>query len=296
MNSILVSVIIPTYNDWNRLSLCLNALSGQTFSKDGFEVIVVNNNPDDTTPSELAFNDNCKIITENKPGSYAARNAALKIAKGKIIGFTDSDCIPDHNWITNAVEYLSNDKTCSRIAGKVSIFFQSAKPTIAELYDKLFAFDQRGYVISSGTGVTANLFTYKDVFDKVGLFDENLMSGGDFKWGTDAHKKGFKIKYVETVIVKHPARRTVEDLVKKEKRVGGNQAIFLGKKNNTLLNIFEFIKELRPRKSMVKLVLKRGNDLTFNNKAHILLLRHYLYFVRAYAKLQVQAGKKANRA
>lgn len=296
MNSILVSVIIPTYNDWKRLSQCLDALSLQTFSKNMFEIIVSNNNPSDSAPADFILPENSAIITEASPGSYAARNAALKIAKGKIIGFTDSDCIPDTNWIKNAVEYLSNDKTCSRIAGKVSIFFQSAKPTIAELYDKVFAFDQRWYVISSGTGVTANLFTYKDVFDKVGLFDQNLMSGGDFKWGTDAHKKGFKIKYVETVIVKHPARRTVKELVNKEKRVGGNQAIFLKQNNNAFLNVFEFIKELRPRKSMVKLVLKKGKDLSFNNKAYILLLRHYLYFVRAYAKLQVQTGKKANRA
>jgi len=296
MNSILVSVIIPTYNDWNRLSLCLNALSGQTFSKDGFEVIVVNNNPDDTTPSELAFNDNCKIITENKPGSYAARNAALKIAKGEIIGFTDSDCIPDKNWIKNAVEYLANNSTCSRIAGRIEMFFSSSNPGIAELYDKLYAFNQKRYVEGAGTSVTANTFTYKYVFDKVGYFNNDLMSGGDYSWGTLAQKYGYKIDYVENVVVNHPARETLKDLIKKEKRVGGSQAIFLKKNTSTFDNITAFIKELRPRVRAVKLIFDNEKDLTFKHKLYISLFRHYLLITRAYAKLRVEMGKKANRS
>lgn len=297
MNSILVSIIIPTYNDWERLSLCLNALSNQTFSKDKFEVIVVNNNPYpfDETPANFLVPDNCKIILEEAPGSYAARNAALRIAKGEIIGFTDSDCIPDKNWIKNAVNYLTNNNTCSRIAGKVSIFFESSKPSAAELYDMVFAFNQKGYV-ESGTGVTANLFTYKYVFDEVGFFNKNLMSGGDYDWGTLAHKKGYKIDYVEDVIVKHPARGTIKELIKKEKRVGGSQAIFFNKNNSMPVNVIEFIKELRPRIRALEPISNNGKDLTAINKMHIFLLRHYLLVIRAYAKLRVQMGEKPNRA
>jgi cellulose synthase/poly-beta-1,6-N-acetylglucosamine synthase-like glycosyltransferase len=296
MNSIVVSVIIPVYNDWHRLSFCLNALSGQTFSSDKFEVIVVNNNPDDTTPSVFKLDDNCKIITENKPGSYAARNAGLEIANGKIIGFTDSDCIPDKNWIKNAVGYLSDNNSCSRIGGKIEIFFNSSNPGIAELYDKLFSFNQKRYVESAGTSVTANLFTYKFVFDKVGYFDSNLMSGGDYSWGTLAQKNGYKIDYVENVIVNHPARETLKDLIKKEKRVGGSQAIFLKKNTSTLDNITTFIKELRPRIGTIKSIFKNGKELTFKDKLYITLVRHYLLVTRAYSKLRVEMGRKANRA
>jgi glycosyltransferase involved in cell wall biosynthesis len=295
MSSILVSIIIPTYNDWDRLLLCINALSDQTFPEEMFEIIVVNNNPYDTVPQDYRFPDNCTIITEEEPGSYAARNAALKISKGEIIGFTDSDCIPDPQWIKNAVEYLKNNKTCSRIAGQIFIFFHSNEPTVSELYDKLFAFDQKWYVLSAGTSVTANLFTYKSVFDKVGFFDAQLMSGGDYVWGTQAHINGYKLDYVENVIVRHPARETLKELVKKEKRVGGNQAFFLKKNNSMFSNLIEFLKELRPRRSILKQVLNKGEDLTFNNKVYILILRHYLFVVRAYAKLKVQTGKKANR-
>jgi len=93
-----VSVIIPTYRDWNRLKLCVNALKNQTYPKNRFEAIVVNNDPADPCPY-CPLPDNFVLTTEGKPGSYAARNAGIKIAKGDILAFTDSDCIPYSDWI-----------------------------------------------------------------------------------------------------------------------------------------------------------------------------------------------------
>jgi glycosyltransferase involved in cell wall biosynthesis len=296
MNSYFVSIIIPTYNDWVRLSKCLNALEQQNFSKEKFEIIVVNNNPDDPVPNGFFIPENCSVITEQKPGSYAARNAALKIAKGEIVGFTDSDCIPDNNWIRNAVNYLIANPECSRIAGNVSIFFETINPTRAQLYDKLYAFNQKGYVNKSGTGVTANLFTYKKVFDKIGYFDESLMSGGDFLWGIRAYKNGYKIEYVEEVIINHPARDTLRELAKKEKRVGGSQAKFLNKKSNTLLDFLKFLKEFRPRLNDMRFIFSQGKEMTITDKICIYILRQYLLMIRAYSKLKVQMHKKPNRA
>ena len=87
----LVSIIIPTYKDWSRLNLCLKAMENQSYPLEKFEVIVVNNAPGENPPSGFLFRNNWTLITEEKSGSYAARNKALKICKGKIVGFTDSD-------------------------------------------------------------------------------------------------------------------------------------------------------------------------------------------------------------
>jgi len=296
MNNVLVSIIIPTYNDWKRLAVCINALSNQTFLSDRFEIIVVNNNSHDTIPSYLILPANAKIIAERTPGSYAARNAGLRIAGGEIIGFTDSDCIPDKDWIKNAVEYLSKNKNCSRIAGKIEIFFKSKTPNKAELYDKIFAFNQKGYVKDSGTSVTANLFTYKQVFENIGYFDEGLMSGGDFLWGIKAHKNGYKIDYVDNVTVNHSARENLKELIKKERRVGGSQAFFLEKNNSMIINFLDFIKALKPHIGILQWISYRKKDISFKDKIYIFLLRQYLVSLRAYEKLKVQTGKKANRA
>ena len=83
----------------------MNALTKQTYPKNRFEVIVVNNDPADPCPC-IPLPDNFVLTTEGKPGSYAARNAGIKIAKGEILAFTDSDCIPHSNWIEQAVNIL----------------------------------------------------------------------------------------------------------------------------------------------------------------------------------------------
>lgn len=185
MESKFVSIIIPAYHDWQRLSLCLDALSKQTFPKEMFEVIIVNNDPNDNVPLNFSLPDGYKIIVEEKSGSYAARNTGLKVAKGEIIGFTDSDCIPDKDWIKNAVNYLMNNESCSRIGGNILVFNKSSKPSIVELYNNVYSFPQKWHVNKVGTSVTANLFVYKYLFDKVGYFDEKLMSMGD----SDGHSR-----------------------------------------------------------------------------------------------------------
>lgn len=292
MNDKFISIIVPTYSDWGRLAQCIKSLSNQTYPPHSFEVIIVNNNPADDMPANFWLPQNHKLIMEPKPGSYAARNAALKIARGEIIGFTDSDCIPDPNWIKNAVEYFESHPSCSRIAGQISIFFKSSKPTAAELYNSLFSFPQKMHAQATGTSVTGNLFTYRLVFDKIGFFNENLLSLGDLEWGKIAHKAGYEIHYVENVIVHHPAR-TFTELVKKEKRVGGGQGV-IGKKN--LMGIFlDYLYANKLRLGLIKYIYRNGKNMGTVDKIRVLFLRQYLLSVRASEKLKVRLGKKPNR-
>jgi glycosyltransferase involved in cell wall biosynthesis len=146
-----VTIIIPTYRDWERLAKCIRALAHQSYDKNQFEVIIVNNDPKDTPPPYMEIPSNVVITSEGKPGSYAARNAALEIAKGDIIGFTDSDCIPDEDWIQNAIAHFAKNPDCDRIAGNVFVFPKTRKASAAEQYDRLNAFKQKTTVLDSGT-------------------------------------------------------------------------------------------------------------------------------------------------
>ncbi|WP_308873672.1 glycosyltransferase [Thiothrix subterranea] len=142
-----VSIIVPTYRDWHRLKLCVNALTAQSYPSNAFEVIIINNDPDDHE-SNLNLPENFRLIVESKPGSYAARNAALALATGEIIAFTDSDCIPDKEWIKNAIARL--DAGAERVAGRIELFFKSKKLTPAEIFEKAYAFDQISYIKRGG--------------------------------------------------------------------------------------------------------------------------------------------------
>jgi cellulose synthase/poly-beta-1,6-N-acetylglucosamine synthase-like glycosyltransferase len=286
-----VTIIIPAYKDWKRLRLCLDALEQQTYPRENFEIIVVNNDPGESIPAGFRFSENLIIIDEVKPGSYAARNSALKIAKGDIIGFTDSDCIPDKNWIKNAVLFLNENKSFSRVAGPVQIILKSKRPTIIEKYNQLFAFPQIWLINNGGGSVTANLFVYKSVFNEIGGFDESLMSMGDKHWGMKAEAAGFKIAYVENVSVLHPPRN-LSELIKKEKRHGG--AVKIRTESNIKI-LKTFFSELLPKPSNYRFIFSKRKDLRIIDRFAIPILRHFLLVVRAYEAIKVQKGKKPVR-
>ncbi|QEC53355.1 glycosyltransferase [Anseongella ginsenosidimutans] len=239
---------------------------------------------------------NCQVITEKKPGSYAARNKGILLSGGEILGFTDSDCIPDKNWIKNAVEYLEANDPHSRVAGRIDLIYKSAKLTPGELYEKVYAFNQYQYVKKDGTGVTANMFAYRYVFDSVGLFNEELLSGGDYEWGIRARNAGFDIGYGNEVIIRHPARSSVTELVRKAKRVGGGQALFTYRLSGKAMAILYLLNNLRPPLRSFRMVYKRGRDLSVPQKLTVLYIHYYLSVVTAWEKFKVRLGKLPNRA
>lgn len=215
-----ISVIIPVFRDWDRLALCLKALEKQSIPSSLFEIIIVNNDASHCLP-EYSLPHNCVIEHEMQPGSYAARNQGISVARGSIFAFTDSDCIPHPNWLEAALDCFDNHPEWSRIGGAIELFFKdSASPTPSEMYETLVAFPQKSKV-ESGCAVTANMIAKKFVFERVGLFNSNLRSSGDSEWGNRANTAGFNIGYGPKVVVKHPARNKVSELVNKTRRIQG---------------------------------------------------------------------------
>lgn len=223
-----ISVIIPTYKDWNRLALCIDALERQSFPPLGFEVIIVNNDPSGNIPVDLCVPDNVLIINEPKTGSYAARNAGITKSKGGILAFTDSDCIPDKNWIVNALAHFSDD-SIALIGGKVNIFKDKDASNLVYTYEKYTSFRQE-INVPKGNGITANLFVRKEIALQVGMFNSHINSGGDRDFTRRCVSTGHRMVYAENVIVYHPARKTLKDLLQKEKRIASWDIINTHKK------------------------------------------------------------------
>ena len=220
-----VSVIIPTYKDWGRLSLCLQALEKQTYPNELIEILIVNNEPETEPPSSLRLPTNARLLNEARPGSYAARNRGLEEAKGGLIGFTDSDCLPEPNWISNAVAECENQlDTHFRITGPVVLFREQEESWLAWKFESITAFNQK-YNVKCGVSVTANLFVKKSVFDIVGNFDPSLFSGGDVAWNRLASQKGVALVYSDSVVVNHPARASMGDVINKSRRVFGAEFV-----------------------------------------------------------------------
>ena len=220
-NTPIVSVIIPVFNDYKRLDRCLEALFQQTFPGET-EIIVADNNSSRVDESILEKYKGIIKIVVKKRGSYAARNSALQICKGDIIAFTDSDCIPAADWIEKGVSNLLSISGCGIIGGNVQFIFKNdGKPTAIEFFDSISFFQQQQNIEKSRFSVTANLFTFRGIFNHVGRFNENLKSGGDVEWGQRVFSFGYELSYAEDTMVAHPARKSLRQLFKKMRRVAG---------------------------------------------------------------------------
>lgn len=269
-NTFFVSIIIPTYDDVKQLEKCLESVSDQSYPKINYEVIVANNNPSCDLSYLSDMFANLTIVTESSPGSYAARNAALGVASGNIIAFTDSDCIPDKKWIENGVYYLKNGY--SRVAGKVQLIYKGVNPTLAERYEKAFAFRQEENA-ADGTSVTANLFVWRSLFDQVGFFDPGLLTGGDMEWNRRATKQSVDIFYAPDVLVYHPTRSSFKELKTKKRRVGAGYA--MNRHQGDPLFVIKLLwMGLMPPLYEGKKINQRS-DLSFGDKAAALFV-HYL--------------------
>lgn len=234
-----VSVIIPVYNDSERLKLCLKTIEGQTYPKDLYEVIVVDNASEEDLKSLVGQFSQAKYAYEKQPGSYIARNEGISVARGEILAFTDADCIPDPDWIEKGVETLLNIPECGLVGGKIELFFKEPeKPTAVELFERIeLNFAQKAKLEKYQFAMTANLFTFRSVIETIGDFDSSLKSGGDRQWGQRVFAAGYKQAYAEDARVAHPARHTFPELRKRLARLVGGGFDRLMSTNPSMVDI-----------------------------------------------------------
>ncbi|NJO77638.1 MAG: glycosyltransferase [Cyanobacteria bacterium RM1_2_2] len=253
-----VSVIIPVYNDAERLQICLKSLQDQTYPKEQYEIIVVDNGSTDSPQGIVDQFSQARMDCESKPGSYAARNKGILLAKGEVIAFTDADCIPASDWIEKGVEILLKTINCGLVAGRVDLFLHDpTQPTPVELYQKLTSFRQEAYVKNLKFGPTANVFTFKHVIDAVGLFNDSLKSGGDFEWGNRVFSAGYQQTYADGVKVAHPARRSFQELYRRQARIIGGKFDLLEKKRYSLKGFARvLLVDIRRTLNMLLLICK----------------------------------------
>jgi GT2 family glycosyltransferase len=202
----LVSVIIPAYNAAGFIDETLNSVFNQTYSN--YEVIVVNDGSPDTDELQKVlapFRDRLIYIQQENKGPSAARNHAIKKARGEFVAFLDSD----DNWLP---DYLEEQIKLSRsehgfdmVYSDAWLFgdgplsgrrFMECAPSIGPVtFESLLLYQTS--VITSCTVVRR-----QSVID-AGLFDERFIRCEDFDlWIRLAHR-GARIGFQEQVLTRH---------------------------------------------------------------------------------------------
>lgn len=295
MNTPFVSVIIPVLNDSERLKICLQALENQSYLKSLYEVIIVDNGSEEDIQTLVTNFSQTRFINEIHPGSYAARNKGLSIAKGDVIAFTDADCIPASDWIEKGVANLLRVPNCGLVAGKIEIYFKNPdRPNAVELYESVIAFPQRYFVEEIRFGATANVFTFKRVIECVGKFDDKLKSGGDTEWGQRVYASGYNLIYADDTCIAHPGRYSLRDLYKKHIRLAGGQYnLRVERSSYTLLKFLgDTSRELFPSLNSINFIISNEifKQLNPKQKLKVVLVGLSVRFVRVLEKLRLLFG------
>ncbi|MGW8318747.1 MAG: glycosyltransferase, partial [Candidatus Promineifilaceae bacterium] len=95
----MITVVVPARNAARTIGACVQALKNQDYGSDSFEIIVVDDGSDDDT-ARLAREAGACVITQEHGGAAVARNTGIWLGSGELVCFTDADCEPLSNWLT----------------------------------------------------------------------------------------------------------------------------------------------------------------------------------------------------
>ena len=233
---VFISVIICTYNREKFILKTLQCLREQDFPVSAYEIIIVNNNSSDNTATicinfikeSPGFNIN--YVEEYNQGLSYARNRGIKEARGNIITFIDDDAFAVPGFLKAISNYFSQNASINTLGGKVRPEFEAGKPAwMSPFLMPLVAALDMGQSVKEFTGksfpVGANMSFRAQVFEKFGLFNNNLGRKGNNLLGSEEKdffkrlkKTDSKIIYVPQAEVTHviPPSRTSMDYIKRQ--------------------------------------------------------------------------------
>lgn len=193
-----------------------------------------------------------------KRGFSFNRNKGLENAKGNIIVFIDDDCLPVDGWLENLLAPL-DDKRIEGVMGNVRIPKSNyIGDCISELgfpaganagFKNMWKVDKDEF---TSHVTTCNCALRKDIFKKVGLFNEKLIYGAeDAELSYRMEKSGYIVEYSPKALAYHKARDNLSSFIKWQLR--------RGKAN------YYFRKEVGPIKNFLKLRIWSSSNILKKN-------------------------------
>lgn len=269
-----ISIIVPNYNGSCTLAACIQSLLSLDYPKEKLDIIIVDNDSTDSSIETIKTFPVKLLREKDRKGSYAARNLGVKEATGEIFAFTDADCVVDKQWLINALKYFATEDV-GGVAGKV--LGTEPKTLVEEFVTQCKAFDQSSFFNHNyyPFAITANVLYKKDVFDKIGSFENNWISGGDvdFSWRMQIYGK-MKLIYADDCIVYHHHRTSPKGLYSQSKRHTYGACLLNAKYDNK----FKIINEQKNFVLFVKIIRKYIEKILLYS-AYYLLRNKRIYFL-----------------
>ena len=231
-DSPLVSVIIPTRNSERFLEKCLRSVRSQTYPN--IEVIVVDNFSEDRT--KLIAERYADSVLLKGPERSAQVNFGAVHARGKYVYRVDSDVVVESCVVEEAIEKCEVegfDAVCVHNTSDPSVGFWAR---VRKLERDCYADDE--------LNVAARFFK-RDVFERVGGFDERLVAAEDYDLHNRLLECMFKIGFIKSKEIHIGEPASLSEIVRKHYYYGKTLKRFLG------LNLEKGIRQINPMRPAV---------------------------------------------
>lgn len=206
-----VSIVIPTKNEAALLPQCLKSIKQLSYPRDRVEIIIADGlSTDDTVKIAQAYG--AKVVTNPKQTEAPGRNVGFSASKGKLIAFSDADCIMNPYWLENAVKFFE-DESVGGVGGPTFLpqeqnSFAIAVGFIFQLAVKIAGSahtPKRGKIREVKHITTCNAIYRREALEKVMPIDENLLSE-DLEISRLIIQQGYHLLFVPDVCVWHYKR------------------------------------------------------------------------------------------
>jgi glycosyltransferase involved in cell wall biosynthesis len=207
MSGPLVSVIIPTYNRRRWIGECLDAVLGQTYPH--IETLVVDDGSGDGTVewlrSERRYASTIIHVQPQNRGACEARNAGIRLARGELIAFIDSDDMLASNHIETAVGILRENPQVGLFCCDSTIIGPEGRVLHGGRTWHEIQSDIHSFPVRSGLRSLKDIFLFsncfpgftlrREVFEKIGLFNQSAFPMEDYDFALRLAGGGYRVYY-----------------------------------------------------------------------------------------------------
>ncbi len=202
MTAVRYSVIVPAYNAGKTVTQCLQALTRQSIAASQYEVLVVDDGSIDNT-AEIVKTFPVRYFHQANRGPAAARNHGSREAHGEIILFTDSDCVPAHDWIAEMTRpFVDPEVVAVKGAYRTNQHSLTARFAQVEFEER---FEMLKHAPSIDMVDTYSAAYRREVFHSVGGFDESfpVANNEDTELSYKLSRMGRKMVFNPAAVVCH---------------------------------------------------------------------------------------------